>query len=65
MPNTPPFAAAANPTVSRCLVAQQKLKGERLAYYTYLAFVEVVNDLPAQSLFPLPLCLRWVVQELP
>lgn len=27
----------------------------------YLAFVEVVDDLPTQSLFPLPLRLGWVV----
>lgn len=32
---------------------------------TYLAFVEVVDDLAAQSLFPLPLCLGWVVKEFP
>lgn len=32
---------------------------------TYLAFVEVVDDLAAQSLLPLPLCLRWVVEEFP
>lgn len=30
-----------------------------------LAFVEVVDDLAAQPLFPLPLRLGWVVEELP
>lgn len=32
---------------------------------THLAFVEVVDDLAAQSLFPLPLCLGWVVEKFP
>lgn len=32
---------------------------------THLAFVEVVDDLAAQPLFPLPLRLGWVVEELP
>lgn len=47
-----------------CITAEaERLKG--LPNDAYLAFVEVVNDLPAQSLLPLPLCLRWVVEEFP
>lgn len=47
-----------------CIIAEpEELNG--LPNDTYLAFVEVVDDLAAQSLFPLPLCLGWVVEEFP
>lgn len=46
------------------IIAEPK-KPNGLPNDTYLAFVEVVDDLAAQSLFPLPLCLGWVVEEFP
>lgn len=47
-----------------CIIVEPK-ELNSLPNDTYLAFVEVVDDLAAQSLFPLPLCLGWVVEEFP
>lgn len=45
-------------------MSQATAEAERLKVLlsdTYFAFVEVVDDLSTQSLFPLPLSLGWVV----
>lgn len=47
----------------RSTVEAETLKA--LPNNTHLAFVEVVDDLAAQSLFALPLCLGWVMEEFP
>lgn len=65
-PRTPRSVASARPygvEMPRITADAEELKG--LPNDTYLAFVEVVDDLAAQSLFPLPLCLGWVVQKFP